>query len=156
MHWNLFEKRLMALKKGLNLRSRTSQQKIWTQSEWGYARCLLCFHVASICPKLNFWWDKLIPLLRLKHGHPGFASCWMKSTSNMIHVIVGLRGTSSLNINHSQSAEININIEWEKHMTKFQLILPVQSQNVTKNRTDHRMHVEGPQICQINSWNNSF
>ena len=36
------------------------------------------------------------------------------------------------------------------------LILPVQSQNVTKNRTDHRMHVEGPQICQINRWNNSF
>ena len=29
-------------------------------------------------------------------------------------------------------------------------------QNVTKNRTDHRMHVEGPQICQINHWNNSF
>ena len=37
-----------------------------------------------------------------------------------------------------------------------QLILPVQSQNVTKNRTDHRMHVEGPQICQIIHWNNSF
>ena len=40
--------------------------------------------------------------------------------------------------------------------TRFQLILPVQSQNVTKNRTDHRMHVEGIQICQINRWNNSF
>ena len=43
----------------------------------------------------------------------------------------------------------------EKLMTRFQLILPVDSQNVTKNRTDHRMHVEGPQICQINGWNNS-
>ena len=41
-------------------------------------------------------------------------------------------------------------------MAWFQLILPVQCQNVTKNRTDHRMHVEGPQICQINRWNNSF
>ena len=40
--------------------------------------------------------------------------------------------------------------------TRFQLILPVQSQNVTKNRTEHRMHVEGIQICQINRWNNSF
>ena len=36
------------------------------------------------------------------------------------------------------------------HRTRFQLILPVQSQNVTKNRTDQRMHVEGIQICQIN------
>jgi len=41
-------------------------------------------------------------------------------------------------------------------MTRFQLILPVDSQNVTKNRTDHRMHVEGLQICQINRWNSSF
>ena len=41
-------------------------------------------------------------------------------------------------------------------MTRFQLILPVDSHNVTKNRTGHRMHVEGPQICQINRWNNSF
>ena len=35
-------------------------------------------------------------------------------------------------------------------------LVPVDSQNVTKNQTDHRMHVEGPQICQINGWNNSF
>ena len=41
-------------------------------------------------------------------------------------------------------------------MTRFQLILPDQSQNVTKNRTDERMHVESIQICQINRWNNSF
>ena len=41
-------------------------------------------------------------------------------------------------------------------MTRFQLILPIQSQNVTKNRTDHRMHVEGPQIYQINRQTNSF
>ena len=40
--------------------------------------------------------------------------------------------------------------------TRFQLILPVDSQNVTKNRTDHRMHIGGPQICQINRWNKSF
>ena len=39
---------------------------------------------------------------------------------------------------------------------KFQLILPVDSQNVTKNKTDRVMHVEVPQICQINHWNNSF
>ena len=41
-------------------------------------------------------------------------------------------------------------------MTRFQLILPVDSQNVTKNLTGHRMPVAGPQICQINHWNNSF
>ena len=41
-------------------------------------------------------------------------------------------------------------------MTRFQLILPVDSQNVTKNLTGHRMHVAGPQICQINRWNKSF
>ena len=41
-------------------------------------------------------------------------------------------------------------------MTRFQLILPIDSQNITKNRTDHRMHVEGPQICQINRWNNNY
>ena len=40
--------------------------------------------------------------------------------------------------------------------TRFQLILSVDSQNVTKNRTDHMMHLEGPQICQIKRWNNSF
>ena len=41
-------------------------------------------------------------------------------------------------------------------MTRFQLILPVDSHNLTKNQTGHRMHVAGPQICQINCWNNSF
>ena len=38
------------------------------------------------------------------------------------------------------------NIEWRLCMTRFQLILPVQSQNVTKNRTDNRMHIEGIQF----------
>ena len=42
------------------------------------------------------------------------------------------------------------------YMTKYQLILPVDSQNVTKNQTCHRMHVEGPQLYQINFWTNSF
>ena len=42
------------------------------------------------------------------------------------------------------------------HGTKFQLILPVDSQNVTKNGTGHRMQVERPQICQINCLNSSF
>ena len=41
----------------------------------------------------------------------------------------------------------------QKNMTRFQLILPVDSQNVIKG---HRMHVGGPKICQINHWNNSF
>ena len=41
-------------------------------------------------------------------------------------------------------------------MIRFQLILPVQSQNVKKNQTDHKMHVEGIQICQINGLNNNF
>ena len=41
-------------------------------------------------------------------------------------------------------------------MTRFQLILPVDSDNVTKIRTGHKMHVEGPQICQLYRWNNSF
>ena len=39
---------------------------------------------------------------------------------------------------------------------KFQLILPVHSNNVTKNLTGHRMHVEGPQIYQMNRHINSF
>ena len=40
------------------------------------------------------------------------------------------------------------------YTTRLYLIL---IQNVTKNRTDHRMHVEeGAQMCQINRWNNSF
>ena len=41
-------------------------------------------------------------------------------------------------------------------MTRFQLILPVHSHNVTKNLTGHRRHVEGPQIYQINQQTNSF
>ena len=36
-------------------------------------------------------------------------------------------------------------------MTRFHLMLPVDSKNVTKNRTDHWMHMEGPQIYQIMS-----
>ena len=43
-----------------------------------------------------------------------------------------------------------------KLMTRFQLILPVHSQNVTKNLTAHRMHVAGPQINQIYRQTNSF
>ena len=39
---------------------------------------------------------------------------------------------------------------------RFQLILPVDSHNVTKNLTGHRMHVAGPQICQFYHWNNNF
>ena len=31
---------------------------------------------------------------------------------------------------------------------RFQLILPVDSHNVTKNLTGHRMHVAGPQMHQ--------
>ena len=42
------------------------------------------------------------------------------------------------------------------HRTRFQITLPVHSQNVIKNRTDHRMHVGGIQICQITGWNKSF
>ena len=30
------------------------------------------------------------------------------------------------------------------HRSRFQLILPVDSQNVTKYMTGHRMHVAGP------------
>ena len=44
----------------------------------------------------------------------------------------------------------------QKNMTRFQLILPVDSQNVTKNLTGHKMHVSGPQIYQINQRNKSF
>ena len=38
--------------------------------------------------------------------------------------------------------------------TRYQLILPVDSRNVTKNLTGHRM--TGPQIYQINHEDNSF
>ena len=37
-----------------------------------------------------------------------------------------------------------------------QLILPVADHNVMKNVTGKRMHVEGPQIYQINRQTNSF
>ena len=40
--------------------------------------------------------------------------------------------------------------------TWFQLILPVPNHNVTKNLTDHRMHVECPQMYQMNRQINSF
>ena len=58
---------------------------------------------------------------------------------------------------YQRSLTINSSLEEHRQMTRSQLILSVQSQkNVTKNRTDHRKHVEGPQICQINRWNKSF
>ena len=41
-------------------------------------------------------------------------------------------------------------------MTRFKLILPVRNHDVTKNLAGHRMHVEGPQICQMNRQINSF
>ena len=40
--------------------------------------------------------------------------------------------------------------------TRFQLILTVQNHYVTKNLTDHRMHIEGPQLHQMNRQINSF
>ena len=40
--------------------------------------------------------------------------------------------------------------------TRFQLILPVDSHNVTKNLTGHKMHIEGPQTYHINRQTNSF
>ena len=40
--------------------------------------------------------------------------------------------------------------------TWFQLMVPVPNHNVTKNLTDHRMHVDGPQISEINPKNDSF
>ena len=44
----------------------------------------------------------------------------------------------------------------QKNMTRFQLILPVDSQNVTKNLTGHMMHIASPQTYHINSQTNSF
>ena len=50
--------------------------------------------------------------------------------------------------------------EWIKQQSllkkRFQLILPVANHNVTKNLTGHRMHVESPQIYQMNRQINSF
>ena len=50
--------------------------------------------------------------------------------------------------------------EWIKQQSllkkRFQLILPVANHNVKKNLTGHRMHVEGPQIYQMNCQINSF
>ena len=40
--------------------------------------------------------------------------------------------------------------------TRFQLILPVHSHDVTKNLTGHRMNVEGTQIYYMNRQINSF
>ena len=39
---------------------------------------------------------------------------------------------------------------------RFQLILPVANHNVKKNLTGHRMHVEGPQIYQMNRHMDSY
>ena len=39
---------------------------------------------------------------------------------------------------------------------KISLILPVVDHNITKNLKGHRMHVEGPQIYQMNRHINSF
>ena len=41
-------------------------------------------------------------------------------------------------------------------MTGFQLILPVPNHNVTKDLMSHRMHVEDPQLYQMNRQINSF
>ena len=46
-------------------------------------------------------------------------------------------------------SEVHLNF----YMTRFQLILPV---DVTKNWTGYRRNVKGPQLCQINRWNNGF
>ena len=44
---------------------------------------------------------------------------------------------------YQRSLTINSSLEEHRQMTRSQLILSVQSQkNVTKNRTDHRKHVE--------------
>ena len=48
-----------------------------------------------------------------------------------------------------------VTLTYIKHMTRFQLIPPAHSQNVINNLTGHRMHKEGPQICQINPQINS-
>ena len=48
---------------------------------------------------------------------------------------------------HSKKSSQNLVLS-----TSFQLILPVDSQMLQKIG----MHVGGPQICQINRWNNSF
>ena len=47
-------------------------------------------------------------------------------------------------------------MKFELNMTRFQLILPVADHNVMKNLMGQRMHVEGPQIYQINRQTSSF
>ena len=41
-------------------------------------------------------------------------------------------------------------------MTRGQLMMQVPNHNVTKNLTGHRMHVEGPQIYEMNRQTNNF
>ena len=58
----------------------------------------------------------------------------------------------------SRSEEISpaVIVNADSLMTRFQLILPVHSHNVSKNLTGHRINVEGPLIYQINRQTNSF
>ena len=56
----------------------------------------------------------------------------------------------------SRSEEISPAVNMDSLMTRFQLILPVHSHNVSKNLTGHRINVEGPLIYQINRQTNSF
>ena len=85
-----------------------------------------------------------------------------KTRKNMYILLVIKRDTYILDWQfvsrlYQRSLTINSSLEEHRQMTRSQLILSVQSQkNVTKNRTDHRKHVEGPQICQINRWNKIF
>ena len=58
-------------------------------------------------------------------------------------------------MNYDLNFDVGV-MKCELNMTRFQLILPVADHNVMKNLTGKKMHVEGPQIYQINRQTNSF
>ena len=96
---------------------------------WHYKQTILYLYLSVLECRWHMTWPEMRAVWKLERG----------------------KKTSKLLVPDNQALQL---VSLPK--TRFQLILPVQSQNVTKNRTDHRMHVEGIQICQINGWNNSF
>ena len=96
---------------------------------WHYKQTILYLYLSVLECRWHMTWPEMRAVWKLERG----------------------KKTSKLLVPDNQALQL---VSLPK--TRFQLIRPVQSKNVTKNRTEHRMHVEGIQICQINGWNNSF
>ena len=137
---------------------------------------LLTYDSLSPQTALFVWTAPKVPfsLLFVKiDGSPHCKSCWHLTPASWNCVNMTSRTFVALHYNyvHVQFFEgwpflkhpnalvlriLYFSMCWHLHKTRFQLILPVDSQYVTKNWMDYRIQVEGPQICQNTRWNNSF